>query len=567
MSKSTDLDNNNDNDIRPTDIPLNTTTRRDFLQAAAAVAGATLLSSCLSGGDDSSDPMPGNPVPVPGYLDKIDRLVVVMLENRSFDNLLGYLYAPDAVPTCPTTVLNCKPGQTFDGLGGGTYVNQLLDGTTVAAHPHPFDPATGTTFDWTHPDPNSGEGFTNTRSQLEYGADGKATMRGFLSNYYNEFVRTSTGLLPTADQYGAIMGSYTPAQVPVLSGLAQNFAVFDHWHAGVPSETYCNRAFFHASTSYGYTENGSSSGSGAASWTRWQDPPMFVSKNTIFDHMETASINGSGRNGAKWGVYFNPPNCPDAGEQDFFNVVSSVGLTGLVHYEVGTNYGPPSYSTPVSGNPALQRFWPFAQFFDDVKTGQLPQYTFIEPLYGSMPFPLPAAGGTDFHPPGDVRNGDEVVRQVYEAIRTSGSGVTDYTTNTMILVVFDEHGGTYDHVPPGTAPSPGIAYPSPEYGFDFTKLGVRVPAIAISSYTLPGTIVNEPMHHAAIINTLMRKFIYPSVRPGTAKPFLTQRDANLNGGDLGPAYQAARPSDKPWPIFPPPVFIPTPVVGPCKLPT
>ena len=95
--------------------------RREFLKAGAAAAGATLLSSCVGGGGgDSPLPMLGAPQIDP--LSRFDHLVVLMFENRSFDNLLGYLYPPGSV-TYPA-------GSTFSGLAGGT-----LRQSGAALHP------------------------------------------------------------------------------------------------------------------------------------------------------------------------------------------------------------------------------------------------------------------------------------------------------------------------------------------------------------------------------------------------------------------------------------------------
>ncbi|MFO1317256.1 MAG: alkaline phosphatase family protein, partial [Burkholderiales bacterium] len=142
------------------------------------------------------------------------------------------------------------------------------------------------------------------------------------------------------------------------------------------------------------------------------------------------------------------------------------------------------------------------------------------------------------------RNGEEVLRQVYEAIRTSGTtGPHDYTKDTLLLIVFDEHGGCYDHVAPPAkdVPAPTTPPVPGEWGYDFTSLGLRVPAIAISAYTPAGTVINRPMHHAAVIRTLCRKYGLPP---------LTDRDRDPNGGDLSVALGLAAPrASSTWPAF------------------
>jgi len=557
--------------------------RREFLRASAAIAGTTLLNGCIFGGEDEMPVL----AEAPAFLANIRHLVVVMFENRSFDSLLGYLYSTSsAVPAnwspgwqVPPLPMQNGKQQPFEGLwqfpGAAPQAASACVGTAgcntpaasyqpVVAFPHnfpncPANPApVPPAFVWNFPSTDPEEGLAPTKAQLGKvvtsngsGAPTAWDMGGFLDNYTNHLAK-----LPTPPSPVPIMGSYTPDQLPVLSGLAQNFAVFDHWFCAVPSETYCNRAFFHASTSWGFVENGSSSDFAPLDgdvWTKWQSPPGFVSGNSIFDHLEKAKV--------PWSVYFGPPEKPGADETQIFNVFSAVGLTGLVHYEVGKTYGPPAYQAAQPPVPEKQRFWPLTKFFTDVAAGSLPAYSFVEPVFGIFPGNPVLKGGHDFHPIGDVRDGEEVIRQIYGAIRSTAGTANDYTKDTMLLIVFDENGGTFDHVSP-QAPVPAPPVTKPEGGFDFKALGVRVPAIAISSWTLSGTVVNQPMHHAAVINTLMRKFIYTA----TSKPYLTDRDKDLNGGDLGVAYN--NPSgNTPWPwpaTFDAPVSAPAVPVINCK---
>jgi phospholipase C len=460
--------------------------RRHFLKSSAAAAGATLLASCGGGGGE--EPILEGATEV-DPLTRFDHLVVVMFENRSFDNLLGYLYSdgptpadwPAAVPVPPPV----PAGASFNGLFGKTHYSD--DGSArIYAHPHDFAPTSTLTTDWTHPDPDPDEGFAPTAEQIDGG-----TMRGFVRNYRKRHASA------TEAQVDAIMGSYAPAHLPVLSTLAREFAVFDHWFCAVPSETYCNRSFFHASTSSGFVQN--------QPVDKWQGNTA----DTILDRLEAASPR------IAWKVYFESP----ASESE--RAALPHGLTGLIHPRTSGRYP--------------ERFVDYSKFFTDVAQGTLPAYSFFERLYG---------GHDDFHPPGDVRAGEEVLRQVYEAIRTSA-----YAINTLLLVVFDEHGGTYDHVAPKASgvPAPEAPPVPHEQGYDFTSLGLRVPAIAISAHTPAGTVINTPMHHAAVIRTLRRKY-------GLAP--LTLRDQDPEGGDLGVAVSAVAPRNPAtWPAFPAPSHV------------
>src|SRR6185437_4148612 len=150
----------------------------------------------------------------------------------------------------------------------------------------------------------------------------------------------------------------------------------------------------------------------------------------------------------------------------------------------------------------------------DAAAGKLPAYAFIEPrlifdhndMHPPVPsFEVPESNGDPvLIGVDDVRAGEKLLHEVYTAIRTSASPTGSNAMNTLLLVTFDEHGGTYDHVPPPAAVPPG-PQPDPEMGFAFDRLGVRVPAIAISAWTKAGTIIHDEMHHGAAIATLCRK--------------------------------------------------------------
>jgi phospholipase C len=454
-----------------------TTSRRDFLRvggfalgglavgggAGAAVAAAATASRPTTLADE------------PGFA----HVVVLMGENRSFDNMLGQLYDEKTLPT----------GETFDGLAFGSYSNNTPDGRRIPAHVYTGstdaimcspDPDPGETyphvntqlFDVVDPASNETDWKSGSRAPYNAPAEGATpTMSGFVRDYIVNYRRTSHGKDPSAVETDVIMGGFSPAMLPVLSTLAKEFAVFDQWHCAVPSQTYCNRSFFHASTSHGFVTN--RDGGGYAKWLSAPDTP------TIFNRLEDAGVS--------WKIYFDEDQL--------------VSLTGVMHA------------------PALERYWRtehFAymdQFYADAANGTLPAYAFIEPRM--------VYNHNDFHPPfgvlrgsdadgspvldsaiSDVRAGEALVASVYDAVRTSASTTGSNALNTLLLITFDEHGGTYDHVAPPAAVPPDPQHPAGEMGFRFDRLGPRVPAIAVSAYTKAGTIVHDEMHHAAVIATL-----------------------------------------------------------------
>ncbi|GAA2015457.1 alkaline phosphatase family protein [Microbacterium ulmi] len=503
------------------------TSRRDFLKlggltAAGFVAGGAVGAAAGAsightvGYREGTSDLPALPARIePGF----DHVVVLMGENRSFDNLLGWLYTPQTLPT----------GESFDGLAFGDYANTDDTGLTVAAHV--YTGATDAVMGSPDPDPGEEYPFVNTQlfetvdppSNASAALDAlrtpfnappagaAATMGGFLQDYRSNYRRLEDGRAPGDAEVGQIMGGFSPEQLPVLSTLAREFAVFDAWFCAVPSQTYCNRSFFHASTSHGFVTN-----LGGRGYRKWLDAPAAP---TLFDRLEEAGLS--------WKVYFDERQL--------------VSLTGVLHA------------------PALEKYWRtdhfvhMSDFYADARNGALPAYAFIEPrmIYDH----------NDFHPPfgvfqasevggelmldsavSDVRAGEKLVADVYDAIRTSADTTGSNASNTLLLITFDEHGGTYDHVPPPAAVPPEAQDAEPgEMGFRFDRLGVRVPAIAVSAYTRAGTIIHDELHHGAVIATLSRLH---GLQP------LTRRDASAR--DLFSVVNLDAPREPgTWPIVHP----------------
>jgi phospholipase C len=132
----------------------------------------------------------------------------------------------------------------------------------------------------------------------------------------------------------------------------------------------------------------------------------------------------------------------------------------------------------------------------------MPAYCFIEPRYN--PADIPTGGvlpATDQHPDNDIRDGETLIHNVYNAIRQND----DLWHSSVLLIVYDEHGGLYDHVKPVPLPSPdGLASVNPQ--FDFKLSGVRVPAVVISPYIRPGTICKASFDHTSVIATALKLF-------------------------------------------------------------
>jgi phospholipase C len=176
-------------------------------------------------------------------LSSTNHIVVLMLENRSFDHMLGYLYADQSNSPSGQSFAGLTGTETNPGPGGNVSVFKI-DGSDANAYLMPgADP---------------GEGYAATNSQL-FGTTTaptppNATNTGFVNdfNYTLGWEAREGWSIVSGTQASDIMGVFTPDLLPVLSGLARGFAVCDMWFGSVPTETLPNRAFACAGTSQGH---------------------------------------------------------------------------------------------------------------------------------------------------------------------------------------------------------------------------------------------------------------------------------------------------------------------------
>jgi phospholipase C len=252
-------------------------------------------------------------------LGSVDHLVVLMLENRSFDHMLGFLYAGTGNMSATQ--------QEFDGLTGNES-NTDSQGNVV--------PVFGITPDlenaYWYPLCDPGEGYLNTNEQL-FGSStpptpAVATNQGFVTNFATALASASDPPLDGAAN-SCIMGMYTPGMLPVLSALATGFAVCDAWFASVPTETLPNRAFALAGTSLG----------------RVSDSEKYYDTPSIFGSLT--------QQGVLWKIY------------------------GYTKQPLTQMDYPDTRSAPASS------FGLFTDFQNDAAAGTLPAFSFLEPEWAS----------------------------------------------------------------------------------------------------------------------------------------------------------------------------------------
>lgn len=394
---------------------------------------------------------------------KIQNIFVLMLENRSFDHMLGF---------SAITGIDAETGQKtqIEGLSGqesNNYEGNNYPVTMPADWVMPFDP---------------GHEFTDVVEQLG-GADATYPAGGTYppinnSGYVLNYATTkSEGEGGAKSNFGEIMKCYDPMQVPVMVALAQQFAVCDHWFSAIPGPTWPNRFFLMAASSGGLDHSPSTE-----EIIEWETVDGFSFENGhLFSLLNQYNPSFGSR------IYHGDKG-PLAGSIPIASALKGIKYTDTIAY---------------------------SQFAQDISQSSYPWlFTFIEPNYGDITNNS-YKGGTSQHPMDDVRNGEWLIKSTYEAIRNS-----PHWENSLLIITYDEHGGFYDHVVPPTTVAPGDnsqTSPFNKYGFTFEQLGVRVPAIIVSPFIPKNTIDHRVYEHSSVPAT---------VEAILGLPHLTQRDAN-----------------------------------------
>lgn len=349
-------------------------------------------------------------------VEKIKRVVVLMLENRSFDHMLGAL----------------------DGVDGASGGNSNLDAEgivhrqTQASHftsPNKLDPK---------------HEFTNVQRQLGSQV-APFPMSGFVADA--EIAASSLGL-STADTQSTIqsvMDYFSDKDLPGLQTLAKSFAVCDHWFASVPGPTWPNRFFAMMGSCHGQLEMPSG--------------PLdaVVAVRSIADQI---------------------------GKESIFSVLGPGASRVYSDYLV-----PLSILLKGSGTRSS-----IEDFESDVDAKSLPAFSWIEPNFSSN-----LAHATSQHPPEDVRRGDNLIGQVYNKLR----GNPEVWNETLLVVLYDEHGGFYDHVPPAPTVS-ADDHPS-HPAFDYSYTGCRVPCVLVSPWIQRG-VLSQAYDHTSLLAFVCDQF-------------------------------------------------------------
>ena len=492
------------------------------------VLSAWLLGGCVAG-QPTTDPAAasaGAEVSVRGGGDdvhKVKHVVIIMQENHSFDNYLGALaYAPEspyhgpnrngnghAVAGCPPNDHRCVDGLScvVDATGAFRCANQEPDddGRRVFAF-HDTRRCVRPDLDHSWVGTHREVNFHHPNDTLHH-----APMNGFVL-VNDETEQQDNGTESATDDQ--TMGFHTQDEIPFYYQLASDFAMSDRYFASVLGPTFPNRAYLMAATSFGHVT------------TNDTIPPPGGYKpitGTIFDLLDANHVS--------WADYYQDVPQGDAFRQFGATLIDPHFLPLAV------------FLAQSAGTPGIP---------------ELPAVSFVDPNFGL----LGVAAENDENAPTDIQRGQAFVSDVINSIRNG-----PHWEDTVIFLVYDEHGGAYDHVAPPPAAHPDMIDPGqcadrsdppaslapgggaecnsnlrggtsslqeaialcPALAADptgpfprgcatFHQLGVRVPFLAISPFARPHYVSHEIADHTSILAFIERAFL--------SDRHLTERDAH-----------------------------------------
>ncbi len=381
-------------------------------------------------------------------LDEIQNIVVLMMENRSFDQMLGYLK---------------KSGMPdVNGLRGGE-INYDEAGNPYPSYP--FAPGE-TAFRLPGKDVKALDPCHGRDCVTEQLAGGNG---GFVKNFIKE-------KNPPPDKRKIVMGHYTDEQLPVYDFLARQYCICDAWHSSIPGDTWPNRLYSLAGRDTdpvghkpGLLRRALRALAGVPVIKGLANAPIF----------EVAAFTNHLRDG-DWRWYSHDPATLRAADGEYRKPRHLRRDNFAFFNRKKVNVVTRTFESPIVGGNS---------FLDDAAAGKLRPVSWIDPNFFDLRVLDP--NSDDDHPPSDVHAGQALVLEIYEALVNSPQW-----ENTMLVVVYDEHGGFYDHVEPPPAPADGSGR---------ERLGVRVPALVVGP-RVRQDVYKETLEHTSLPKTILSRF-------------------------------------------------------------
>ncbi len=412
-------------------------------------------------------------------LPEIQHIVVLMMENHSFDNYLGTMtgrgdglpLGADGLPAAENADKDGKPVRSYH-LGS---THQVKDNPSQSWHA-------------THQQWNDG------------GMDG--------------FVTATQEAQPEADP-GVAMGYWTEQDLPFYHGLARTFPVLDRWFASCLGPTFPNRRFLIAGTANGLVD----------------DLPLhlldYPAAGTIFDSLTQHGISWTNYHPVTGDHHSRLRNYARYRRRAAKRRLAwlSRGLKNIADVQKDLVFTADLYPMGIARH--MLHVKGMDAFCEDAANGTLPAVSVVDPSFDEY----------SEENPQDIRKGESFASDVIRRVM-AGKG----WPHTLLIWTYDEHGGYYDHVPPPGAVPPddidgratanrgplvGLAhrllFPRNSKGAEndigpmcYDRYGPRVPAVVISPYARKDCVISEVFDHTSVLKLIEEKWNLPA---------LTKRDA------------------------------------------
>jgi phospholipase C len=459
-------------------------------------------------------PQPARPAGT-DLLPQIKHIVVLMMENHSYDSYLGMLTGR---------------GEGFPlGADGAPEVsNTGADGDVIRAFPQAAT--------------KQYEGVPSQSWHATHTQWGQGKNDGFVTSPQEVQAAARAGTGPKADTSveAAIagMGYWSESDLPFYYGLARTFPLADRWFSSCLGPTFPNRRFLIAGTARGLIDD--------SPYDLLDYPPA----GTIFDLLSGHGIS--------WANYHPVPKDQSRWQHYARHrqkmLVRRLRSAGRAMPGVKQNMQKDIQFTadvfPLGIGRYMKHIRSIDQFRADADAGTLPAFSLVDPDFGSY----------SEENPQDIRKGESFAAEIINRVM-HGRGWPD----TLLVWLYDEHGGYYDHVPPPPAIPPDDVEGRSVIGSRgrleavlrpmlphlvkskqtldegprrYDQYGFRVPAVIVSPYARPEYVCSEVFDHTSVLKLVEEKWNLPP---------LTARDAAarspLDALDLtGPPAFAQPPS-------------------------
>jgi phospholipase C len=413
----------------------------------------------------------------------IDHILIVMMENRSFDHYFWKLP---------------QNGQTDVEVAPAGYTNPDGMGGKVAPYHDNLYCLADTNHSW-------------AGSHQEYDS---GMMDGFFLANNNSDPGPPHPLMNATSGTRAL-AYYDNTDIPFYYWLANEFSIADHYHCSLLGPTWPNRMYLYATSSRGVITN----------------------VPTDFHDQKGACMSDADCGGAA-GACVTPKGAMTKSCKGSCKVDSDCGVdaqAGACDVASGGSCAPVgrtifdymeqrhmNWKVYASGTPGyellLSQYFQYKthhqftldDYMNDAQKGTLPDVAFIDPDLANENYM-----GEDEHPPGMPQGGQHFVANVVAALTKSPAW-----SKSALFIMYDEHGGYWDHVPPPSACvpdsfAPQLATGDPPGAFD--RYGVRVPMMVVSPFAKHHFVAHSTYDHTSIIRFIQARFILPAI---------TNRDAN-----------------------------------------